>query len=47
MSGVTVLGNPAEVYNYGTLFWWTGNISKISLKRETDRKNVQTDNMKK
>ncbi len=25
MSGITILGNPAEVYNYGTLFWWSGN----------------------
>jgi sodium-coupled monocarboxylate transporter 8/12 len=24
MSGVTILGNPAEVYNYGTMFWWIG-----------------------
>jgi sodium-coupled monocarboxylate transporter 8/12 len=24
MSGITILGNPAEVYNYGTMFWWTG-----------------------
>jgi sodium-coupled monocarboxylate transporter 8/12 len=22
MSGITILGNPAEVYNYGTCFWW-------------------------
>jgi sodium-coupled monocarboxylate transporter 8/12 len=22
MSGITILGNPAEVYLYGTLYWW-------------------------
>lgn len=24
MSGITILGNPAETYNYGTMFWWSG-----------------------
>jgi sodium-coupled monocarboxylate transporter 8/12 len=24
MSGITILGNPSEVYNYGTMFWWSG-----------------------
>lgn len=24
MSGITILGNPAESYNYGTLFVWAG-----------------------
>ena len=27
MSGITILGNPAEVYNYGTMFWWSGKKS--------------------
>ncbi len=22
MSAITVLGTPAEIYNYGTMFWW-------------------------
>jgi Na+/proline symporter len=24
MSGITILGNPAESYNYGTMFMWSG-----------------------
>lgn len=24
MSAITVLGTPAEVYNYGTMYWWFG-----------------------
>lgn len=24
MSAITVLGTPAEIYNYGTMFWWFG-----------------------
>ena len=24
MSGITILGNPAESYNYGTMFVWAG-----------------------
>lgn len=24
MSGITILGNPAESYNYGTMFLWCG-----------------------
>ena len=27
MSGITILGNPSEVYNYGTMFWWSGTFS--------------------
>ncbi len=24
MSAITVLGTPAETYNYGTMYWWFG-----------------------
>ena len=26
MSGITILGNPSETYNYGLMFMWTGMI---------------------
>lgn len=29
MSGITILGNPSESYNYGTMFWWAGTIIRI------------------
>lgn len=31
MSGITILGNPAESYNYGTMFWWTSRRLFLSL----------------
>lgn len=30
MSGITILGNPAESYQYGTMYFWAG-INYVSL----------------
>jgi Na+/proline symporter len=33
MSGITILGNPSEVYLYGTMFWWSGKILSHFFKK--------------
>lgn len=33
MSGITILGNPAESYQYGTIYWWAGTTTSSSRSR--------------
>jgi sodium-coupled monocarboxylate transporter 8/12 len=42
MSGITILGNPAESYNYGTMFMWSGENSKRKKKHLLNQSSIRT-----